>query len=162
MLQRRLNEVLEQNVLSPNVFPHLLQHTCIIRSACLEWDDPGLRSSRNPSALNKGADVKSKSRNGQTPLSWTARSGHEAVVKLLLEKADIESKPQQWSETTIVGCRERARGGCEAAAREGGRDTSTLKRAEKMLPIASSSEALVLSLTVSSAVPCSGVFSTNP
>ena len=40
---------------------------------------------------------------------------------------------------------------------KGGRETSTLKRAEKVLPITSSSEALVLSLTVSSAVPCNEV-----
>ena len=30
---------------------------------------------------------------GQTPLSWAARDGHEAIVKLLLEKgADIKAK----------------------------------------------------------------------
>ena len=73
--------------------------------------------------LEKGADVESKDRHyGQTPLSWAARSGHEAVVKLLLEKgADVESKDDVWPDAAIVGRRERARGGCEAAAREGGR-----------------------------------------
>jgi hypothetical protein len=128
-----------------------------MRSAGLEGDDSGIRSSRNRSALERGADVKSKSRNGQTPLSWAARSGYEAVVKLLLEKgADIEVQIQGWPDVTIVDCRERARGGCEAAAREGGRETSTLEGAEKVLSITSSSEALVLSLTVSS-VPCNEV-----
>ena len=65
--------------------------------------------------------MKSKSRNGQTPLSWAARSGYEAVMKLLLEKgADIEVQIQEWPDATIVDCRERVRGSCEAAAREGG------------------------------------------
>ena len=38
-------------------------------------------------------DVESKDRFGQTPLSWAAEKGHEAVVKLLLEKgAELENK----------------------------------------------------------------------
>jgi Cullin family/Ankyrin repeats (3 copies)/Ankyrin repeats (many copies) len=41
--------------------------------------------------LEKGADLESI--RGQTPLSWAAERGYEAVVKLLLEKgADLESK----------------------------------------------------------------------
>jgi ankyrin repeat protein len=44
--------------------------------------------------LEKGADVDSKdSYFGQTPLSWAAWGGYEAVVRLLLEKgADVDSK----------------------------------------------------------------------
>ena len=72
--------------------------------------------------LEKGADLESKDDYGQTPLSWAAENGHEAVVKLLLEKgADLESKDRLWSDAAVVGCRERARGGGEAAAREGRR-----------------------------------------
>jgi ankyrin repeat protein len=36
--------------------------------------------------LEKGADVESKNSIGQTPLLSAAWNGHEAVVKLLLEK----------------------------------------------------------------------------
>jgi Ankyrin repeats (3 copies) len=44
-------------------------------------------------ARGGGADVESKDRHGQTPLSWAVRRGDEAVVKLLLEKgANVESK----------------------------------------------------------------------
>ena len=43
-------------------------------------------------------------------------------MKLLLEKgADVESKDNVWLHAAIVGRAERARGGCEAAAREGSR-----------------------------------------
>jgi ankyrin repeat protein len=40
------------------------------------------------------ADVDSRDNDGQTPLSWAARNGHEAVVKLLVEtgKADVDSR----------------------------------------------------------------------
>jgi ankyrin repeat protein len=36
--------------------------------------------------LLEKADIASKPSNGQMPLSWAAESGHEEVVKLLLEK----------------------------------------------------------------------------
>ena len=43
--------------------------------------------------LKNGHDPNFKDTNGQTPLSWAAENGHEAVVKLLLEKgAELESK----------------------------------------------------------------------
>jgi ankyrin repeat protein len=40
------------------------------------------------------ADIDSKNDYGQTPLSWAAQGGHEAVVKLLLKtgKADVDSE----------------------------------------------------------------------
>jgi ankyrin repeat protein len=45
-------------------------------------------------------DLKSKDRSGRTPLSWATEKGHEAVVKLLLEKgADVD--PQ----TSVAGRR---------------------------------------------------------
>ena len=40
-------------------------------------------------------------------------------MKLLLEKgAELEAKDRVWSDAAVVGCRERARGGGEAAAGE--------------------------------------------
>jgi ankyrin repeat protein len=43
--------------------------------------------------LNNGYDRNVKDTYRQTPLSWAVRNGHEAVVKLLLEKdAELESK----------------------------------------------------------------------
>jgi ankyrin repeat protein len=43
--------------------------------------------------LRRGAELESKDdREGQTPLSWAAAKGHEAVVKLLVENgAELES-----------------------------------------------------------------------
>ena len=43
--------------------------------------------------FEKGADLDSEDRQGQTPLSLATEKGHEAVVKLLLEKgAELDSK----------------------------------------------------------------------
>ena len=43
--------------------------------------------------LRSRYDLDSKDSNGQTPLSWAAKSGHKAVVKLLVEKgAKLEPK----------------------------------------------------------------------
>ncbi|OWT42487.1 Ankyrin repeat-containing protein [Pochonia chlamydosporia 170] len=45
------------------------------------------------SAYQVGADVELKDSYSRTPLSWAAEEGHEAVVKLLLDKgADVEPK----------------------------------------------------------------------
>jgi len=45
--------------------------------------------SRSSGNLSISAD--SKDGDGRTPLSWAAGSGHEAVVKLLVERADVEA-----------------------------------------------------------------------
>jgi ankyrin repeat protein len=89
--------------------------------------------------LEKGAEIDSKDkRYGRTPLSWAAKNGRKAVIQLLLEKgADIDSRDTEygrtqtqgirnmaghrlkgygiWPDTAIMGCRERAQGGCAAA-----------------------------------------------
>jgi ankyrin repeat protein len=36
--------------------------------------------------VEKGANVESKDKRGQTPLSWAAEFGYEAVVQLLVKK----------------------------------------------------------------------------
>ena len=72
--------------------------------------------------LEKGADVESKDNRWLHAALVGCKKGQEAVVKLLLEKgADVESKDKQWLHAAIVGRGRRARGGCEAAARERGR-----------------------------------------
>jgi ankyrin repeat protein len=40
--------------------------------------------------LGKGAELETNDKNGQTPLSWAAENGREAVVKLLLAKGGID------------------------------------------------------------------------
>ena len=68
----------------------------------------------------RGQSLDLKDSYGRTPLSWAAEKGHEAVVKLLLEKgAELEAKDNElWSDAAVMGCREGARGGGEAAAGE--------------------------------------------
>jgi ankyrin repeat protein len=47
--------------------------------------------------------VESKGDVGQTPLSRATRNGHEAVVKLLLEKGtDVESKDRYYGQTPLL------------------------------------------------------------
>ena len=78
-----------------------------------------------------------------------ARSGHEAVVKLLLEKADIESKPSNGQMPLLWAAKSRHEAVVKLLLEKG---------LQKVFPITSSTEALVLSPTISSAE----VFSTNP
>ena len=40
-----------------------------------------------------GAGVGLSARGGLTPLSWAAKGGHEAVVKILLEWDDVNTTP---------------------------------------------------------------------
>jgi ankyrin repeat protein len=42
--------------------------------------------------LERGAELEYKDYNGQTPLSWAAENGHEAVGKLLLKKGAEKSQ----------------------------------------------------------------------
>jgi hypothetical protein len=80
--------------------------------------------------LEKGAELDSKDTiYGRTPLSWTAKTGREAVVKLLLEKgAGLDSKdigdrtPLSWAAVkhllekgAELEPKEQAQGGGEAA-----------------------------------------------
>ena len=76
--------------------------------------------------LEKGAELDSKDTiYGRTPLSWTAKTGREAVVKLLLEKgAEVDFKdigdqtPLSWAAVkkgAELEPKEQVQGGGEAA-----------------------------------------------
>src|SRR5947209_5510967 len=58
------------------------------------------------------AEVEAKDSYGTAALHWAAVSGHEAVVRLLLDdyKADIEVKTDKWYDGATPGGRRRARG----------------------------------------------------
>jgi hypothetical protein len=64
--------------------------------------------------------LETKASYAETPLSWAVASGHEAVVKLLLEKgAELETKGNYYGQTPLsLAAGSRARGSGEAAARE--------------------------------------------
>jgi ankyrin repeat protein len=64
--------------------------------------------------LEKAVDVYSKESLGRTPLSYATKNGHEAVVKLLLEKAvDMGSKDIEHGLTSLTHA---AMNGHEAAS----------------------------------------------
>jgi Ankyrin repeats (3 copies)/Ankyrin repeats (many copies) len=53
--------------------------------------------------LDKGVEVESKDKSHRTPLSWAAENGHEAVVKLLLDKgANIEFMDYECYRTPLL------------------------------------------------------------
>src|SRR5437764_15048057 len=60
-----------------------------------------------------GADVESKSNNGQTPLRRGAKKRHETGVKFLLEKGtEVETKEQNnYPKATLWGATKRKEGG---------------------------------------------------
>jgi ankyrin repeat protein len=59
----------------------------------LHWAARGEHEAVVRLLLEKGADVKTKTKDGETALFWAVREGHKAVVRLLLKKmADVETK----------------------------------------------------------------------
>jgi ankyrin repeat protein len=62
-------------------------------------------SRKNFLGLESENEIDSKDKAlGQTPLSWSATNGHEAVVKLLLDtiKVDIHSIDRLWDQTPLL------------------------------------------------------------
>ncbi|PVH72419.1 hypothetical protein DL98DRAFT_397103, partial [Cadophora sp. DSE1049] len=45
-------------------------------------------------------EADSKDKYGQTPLSWAARNGHEAVIKLLLSTGKVEADSEDENSRT--------------------------------------------------------------
>lgn len=55
--------------------------------------------------LEKGANLESKSYSGRTPLSWAAEKGHNAVMKLILEKdtkLESKNKSSDWTPLSLA------------------------------------------------------------
>ncbi|KAJ5909044.1 hypothetical protein N7495_001726 [Penicillium taxi] len=46
--------------------------------------------------VEKGADIETEDKDGQTPLSWASKNGHETIVKLLLGK-EYGQTPLSWA-----------------------------------------------------------------
>lgn len=64
--------------------------------------------------LKNGFDPNSKDSSGQTPLSWAAENGHEAIIKLLLKNgAELDSK-DKYDQTPLLWA---TRNGHEAVVR---------------------------------------------
>lgn len=67
--------------------------------------------------LNQGANVDAEDEYGRTPLSWAAGNGHEAVVRLLLEKRTNVNFPRWiWWGAAFMGHQGWARGHRQVAA----------------------------------------------
>ncbi|RVD89722.1 uncharacterized protein DFL_000717 [Arthrobotrys flagrans] len=65
--------------------------------------------------LDRSADLEAKDKWGRTPLMWAVRNGHEAVVRLLVDRgADLEAKNNTWGQTSLMSA---AENGHEAVVR---------------------------------------------
>jgi len=72
---------------------------------------------------------------GQTPLSWAARYGHEAVVKLLLEKgAAIETTDIKYGQTPLTWATENGHEGVVKLLLEKGGAIETTGGSGRHLP----------------------------